>query len=186
VRLLGSAAILALLLVAGASAARAPRLFPLADGNRWALASVHSGTPREISLAREAGYLVLRGLPGARELRVRRVGQAVQAWDRREHRWEAFLRLGAAVGTTYAVDLSGMALWNQVQVTVTSRRAVVRDLADRVWRRCTRLAFRYRGALADAGLEELSFARGVGPVHFTETTIAGPRASALSWYRLRP
>jgi hypothetical protein len=181
-----SATILALLLAAGASAARTPRLFPLADGNRWELSGVRTSTPRKISVDREAGYLVLRGFPGAQELRVRRIGEAVQAWDRREHRWEAFLRLGAAVGRTYAVDLSGTALWRQVQVTVTSRRAVVRDLTDRVWRRCTRLAFRYRGAVADAGLQEMSFGPGVGPVRFTETTIAGPRASALSSYRVRP
>jgi hypothetical protein len=177
--------VVTLVLATPAGAAHTPRLFPLADGNRWVLTDVRTGARRVISVDREARVLVLRGFPGAGELRIRRVGQSIRAWDRRDRRWEPFLRLGAARGTRYLVDLGATALWKRVEVTVASNRAVVRDLGDRVWRRCTRLVLRYRGTLDDAGLEELSFAPGVGPVRFVETTIAGPRASALSSYRVR-
>ena len=186
--LLGTALALALALAAGpyAGAARAPSLFPLADGNRWTFTDLRSGTPRVISVRRQAGALVLRGFPGTAALRVRRAGQGVQAWDAAQRRWEPFLRLGAPRGTRYTVDLAGAGLWRKVVVTVESKRAVVQDSWDRTWRRCTRLGFRYRLPIADAGLEGLAFAPGVGPVWFEETTIAGPRVSALSGHRIRP
>ena len=175
----------ALAAVAGASAARQASLFPLADGNRWTLRDLDSGAATTISLRRGASGLVLRGFPGADALRVRRAGRAVQAWDPEDRRWEPFLRFGAPAGTRYLVDLGGTSLWRSVEVVVASKRAVVRDFRGRVLRRCTRLAFLYRIPIADAGLLELSFAPGIGPVRFSEETIAGPRESALAAFRVR-
>ena len=83
--LLGTALALALALAAGpyAGAARAPSLFPLADGNRWTFTDLRSGTPRVISVRRQAGALVLRGFPGTAALRVRRAGQGGAGVGRR-------------------------------------------------------------------------------------------------------
>ena len=168
----------------GAEAAGGPALFPLAAGNRWTFADQQTGASRVISVRRVAGALVLRGFPGTSALRVRKVGQSVQAWDRRDRRWEPFLRLGAPRGTRYRVDLAGTALWRRMVVTVEARRAVIQDSWDRTWRNCTRLAFESRLPVADAGVENVAFAPGIGPVWFEELTIAGPRASSLSGYRV--
>ena len=138
-----------------------------------------------ISVRRVAGALVLRGFPGTSALRVRRVGQSVQAWDSRDRRWEPFLRLGAPRGTRYRVDLAGTALWRRMVVTVEAKRAVIQDSWDRTGGTARRLAFESRLPIADlAGLESVAFAPGVGPVWFEELTIAEARASSLSGYRV--
>jgi hypothetical protein len=164
-------------------ASRSP--FPLADGNRWVLRNTASGAVRTMSLSRKPSGLVLRGLPGAADLRVRRVGKATEAWDRTSGRWEPLLRLGAPVGTRYVVDIGDSTLWRSVQVKVASRQAVVHDARGKTLRGCVRLAFHARKPVADAGLEELTFAPGIGPVAVTEITIAGPRRSTLASFRLR-
>ena len=64
-------------------------------------------------------------------------------------------------------------------MTVAARDATVADAEGRQVRDAVRLTFRYRGTLADAGLEELVFAPGVGLARVVEMTIAGPRVSVL-------
>ncbi|MCP9486893.1 MAG: hypothetical protein MSC30_13625 [Gaiellaceae bacterium MAG52_C11] len=177
--------ILALASAACASGSAGNAYFPLGAGNRWTLEAEDGGRPATISIAQASSdVLVLRGLPGTRELHVRTVGRTIEAWDDGQHRWEALLRLGARAGTKYTVNLSGLSLWRNVQVTVASRTAVVHDARDRTFRNCVRLTFRYPKGLVDAGLEELVFAPEVGIVRTSVQTIAGPRVSVLRSYRL--
>ena len=172
---------------AGESADSSPpsALLPLADGNRWVLRDVERGSTAAISVARMASGFVLRGLPGAGELRVRAAGQSVEAWDPVGARWEPFLRLGAPAGTRYKVALAGAPLWSSVTVTVESRSVVVHDARGKTLRNCVRFKFAARKRMPDAGLEELVFAPGVGFVRTVEQTIAGPRIRLLASLRLR-
>ena len=57
----------------------ASMLFPLTPGTHWTFRDVDSGAAS--SMAVRAGR-VLHGFPGAGDLRVRRNGKTVQAWDR--------------------------------------------------------------------------------------------------------
>jgi hypothetical protein len=174
-----------LLVVAGADAGTGPSLFPLADGNRWTLRDLKSGTASTITARRSGAVFILRAFPGAGTVRVRGQGEGVEAWDAVDRRWEPFLRLGAPAGTRYLVDLRGTTFWEDVDVTVASRRAVVRDARGRALRGCVRLTFSYRVGIADAGLEVLAFAPGVGPVFASEQSIEGPRESTLASFTLR-
>jgi hypothetical protein len=160
-----------------------PRLLPLAAGNRWVLRD-EQGSAGTISVVRTSSGLLLRGLPGAGELRVRAAGRAVEAWDPDSARWEPFLRLGAPVGTRYTVDLAGTALWRSLVVTVASRSAVVHDARGKTLRDCLRLTFGSRKPIADAGLEELVFAPGLGFARTSEQTIAGTRVRVLAAVRI--
>lgn len=157
-----------------------PRLFPLAAGNRWVMRDVESRAAMTISIRKG---LVLHGFPTTGDLRVRRVGQTVQAWDTKNRRWEAFFRFGVKAGTRYKVELPATELWQAVEVGVASKTASVRDYKGKLRRGCTRFTFRYLTAIADAGLIDLSFCPNVGPVRYSETTIAGPRTFALAAVR---
>jgi hypothetical protein len=171
--------IVALSVAAAAGAAPSPSLFPLADGNRWMLRDAERGAVSTISVRRQGGSFVLHGFPGAGDLRVRAAGEAVQAWDSSQARWEPFLPLGARAGTTQPVDLRATALWRNVLVTVASKNATVENDDGSERRGCTLLTFRSKGKLVDAGLEEMAFAPRVGPVRIVEQTIAGTRVKAL-------
>lgn len=160
-----------------------PRLFPLAAGNRWVVRDVDAGGATTISIRKGR---VMHGFPGAGDLRVRRVGQTVQAWDTADRRWEAWFRFGVPLGTRYTVRLATTPLWQSVEVGVTSKSASVRDYHGKLRRGCTRFTFRYLTPIADAGLLGLSFCPGVGPVRYSETTIAGPRTYALAGFKIRP
>jgi hypothetical protein len=174
-----SAAAVTLVLAATAAAAPTPSLFPLADGNRWTLRDSDRGATSTISVRRLGPAYLLRGFPGAGDLRVRADGQSVQAWDATQRRWEPFLPLGARAGTTQPVDLGATALWRNVLVTVASRNATIADDDGSELRGCTLLTLRSKGKLVDAGLEEIAFAPRVGPVRIVEQTIAGPRVKTL-------
>jgi hypothetical protein len=171
---------------APAGSSRQPALLPLADGNRWVLRDVERGSTAAISVARKPSGLVLRGLPGAGELRVRVAGQSIQAWDPLGARWEQFLRLGAPAGTRYKIALAGAPLWSSVTVTVASRSVVVQDARGKTLRNCVRLTFAARKRMPDSGLEEIVFAPGVGFARTVEQTIAGTRVRELAQLRLRP
>jgi len=175
---------LAAALPAATVASDAPSMLPLAGGNRWVLRDPALGGTRSISITRGPSGLVLHGVPGAADLRVRAAGRAVEAWDSASRRWEPFLRLGAAQGTTYAVDLAGTSFWRSLVVKVDSRRTVMFDARGKALRNCVRLTFAARKPIADAGLEELVFAPGIGFARTTEQTIAGPRVHLLAAYKL--
>ena len=185
--------VLALIVVVGSGAAAGdeiatatpPPLLPLAEGNRWVLRDTRGPSTATIAVVRRASGLVLRGLPGAGDLRVRARGRAVEAWDSGSGRWEPFLRLGAPAGTRYAVALSDAPLWRSLTVTVASRTAVVRDGRGRTLRNCVRLELVARKPVADAAIEELVLAPRVGFVRIAEQTIAGTRVRVLSGIRLR-
>lgn len=166
-------------------AAVRPGLLPLAAGNRWVLRDERGGGAATVTVVRGASGLVLRGLVGAGDLRVRPAGQAVQAWDPSERRWEPFLRLGAPARTMYAVDLAKTAFWRSLVVTVASRHATIVDGRGKTHRNSVRLTFAAREPIADAGVEEVVFAPGVGFVRITEQTIAGPRVRVLDALSLR-
>ena len=154
--------------------------FPLAAGNTWYLADAKNASASTVSVrTRSAGGLFLRGFPGTGDLRVRKAGASVEAYDVADSRWEPFLRLGAAAGTRYKVDLARTGLWRNLLVVVASRQLEVEDARGRRFRGCVRLIFRNPKGLADAGLEELVFAPGVGLVRVKETTIAGLRTRLL-------
>ena len=120
---------------------------------------------------------MLRGFPGFATLRVRPVGGDVQAWNARGARWAPFLRLSAPVGTRYRVDLPASPLWRRIDVTVTSRATCY--VASRPVRGCVTLDLRALQPIADAGVERLVFAPGIGPVEIVVQTIAGPRTYSL-------
>jgi len=177
-------ALLAGSLAATSAASPAPRYLPLANDNRWLLQDRDGGGVQTITVGRGAPGLVLRGVPGAGDVQVRAVGQSVEAWDPAGGRWEPFLRLGAPVGTKYAVALSTAPLWRSLIVTVASRQAVVEDARGKTLRNCVRLTFAARKPFPDAGVEEFVFAPGVGFVRTSVQTIAGPREHLLAAARL--
>ncbi len=157
-------------------AVAASMLFPLAPGTQWTFRDVDSGAAS--SMVVRAGR-VLHGFPGAGDLRVRRSGKTVQAWDRGDGRWEDWFRFGAPAKTAYTVALSGTPLWRRVEVRLVSKTATARDHAGKRYRGCTRFAFEAVG-VADAGLLGMTFCPRVGPVRYSETSIAGPRTFALA------
>ena len=163
-----------------AGAASTVSHFPLVAGNTWYLVDAKNASASTVSVrTRGAGGLFLRGFPGTGDLRIRKAGDAVEAWDVADSRWEPFLRLGAATGTRYKVNLARTGLWRNLLVMVASRELEVEDARGRRLRGCVRLIFRNPKGLADAGLEELVFAPGVGLVRVKETTIAGLRTRLL-------
>jgi hypothetical protein len=172
--------------VAGsASAEPRPSPFPLAEGNRWTLRDIETNAARAIAVRGGPEGLVLSGLPGAPSMRVRWLGDTVQAWDAGDRRWEALFRFGVPVGERYLVKLGATSLWRGVVVTVASKRAAVEDFNGRTRRGCTRFTFTAKRPLADAGLESFAFAPGVGPIQVVEQTIAGSRELALASHRVK-
>jgi hypothetical protein len=170
--------------VGSASGEPTPSPFPLADGNRWTLRDIEGNAARTIFVRKEAQDLVLSGLPGAPPLRVRWAGDTLQAWDVADERWEAVFRFGGLAGKGYPVSLGNTLLWRNVVVTLKSKRAEEEDLYGRT-RNCVRFTFASKRGVADAGLESISFAPGVGPVRIAHQTIAGTRELALAGYRVK-
>jgi hypothetical protein len=148
-------------------------LFPLAPGTHWTFRDVESGAASSMSVRSRR---VLHGFPGAGDLRVRPAGKTVQAWD---GRWKDWFRFGAPIKTTYTVALSRTPLWQNVEVRIVSKTATARDYRGKPYRGCTRFAFQV-GGVADAGLTGMTFCPRLGPVRYSETTIAGPRTFALT------
>jgi hypothetical protein len=175
---------LSVVMVGSVSAEPSPSPFPLAAGNRWTLRDTETNAARTISVRKEAEGMVLSGLPGAPPLRVRWMGETLQAWDVADDRWEAIFRFGGPAGKGYAVSLGNTILWRNVVVTLNAKRAAVDDFAGRT-RKCLRFTFAYKRGLVDAGLESISFAPGIGPVRIADQTIAGPRELALAGYRVK-
>jgi hypothetical protein len=175
----GLASLSAVLLATCAASAAAPaKPFPLEPGARWVLSDA-TGLELTISLTRGKRGHVLRGFPGLPATRVRASGRSVQAWDPGEARWKPFLRLGAPAGTRYRVQLAGAPLWRAVEVTVASRTATCDDANGRAVPNCVALELTPPKGVADAGVERLVFAPGVGPVEVVVQTIAGPRRYTL-------
>ena len=173
----------ALVLVTSAAVlpASSRQFFPLERGNEWTFENLQYGGEETITVARaDGGVFRLEGFPGAPSLRVRWLGQTLQAWDTKDRRWEALFRFGAPAGTTYAVDLA-QPLWSGVRVTVASRRATVSNpVLRRTYPGTIRFTLRPDPGLADAGLTGLWFAREVGPVRWVEQSIAGPVEHVLT------
>jgi hypothetical protein len=115
---------------------------------------------------------------------VRPRGHGVQAWDAADRRWEPFLRLGARAGTTYTVDLAGTSEWRSVRVEIASRDAAIVEYRGRT-RVGVVVALHPDVPVADAGIEALAFARGVGPVRVVENSFTGPRTQLLASFRAR-
>ena len=100
---------------ATALAAPAP-LFPLRDGATWKLTD-ERGAALGVRSSRSGAAYMVRGLPGLGPVRLRASGRDIQAWDGQGARWAPFLRLGAAAGTRYRVDLRDEPLWRSMDVT---------------------------------------------------------------------
>ena len=62
-----------------------------------------------------------------------------------------------------------------MRVTIASKNVTARDNHGSVYRRCAQLTFRF--ALFDAGLQEMVFAPGVGPLRIVEIWIGNAMAS---------
>ena len=151
-------------------------LFPLTPGTHWTLRDVDSGATTTISVGKGR---VLHGFPGAGNVRVRSVGKTVQARDAKDGRWEPWFRFGAKAGTRYKVALASTPLWREAEVGVATKTATAHDYHGKTYRGCTRFVFELAG-VADAGVTGMTFCPRVGPVRFTEITIAGPRTFALA------
>ena len=160
---------------ASASGAAEPSLFPLGARATWKLAD-ENGSELRIRSTRSAPAYVLHGFPGFSALRIRAAGRDVQAWDARAAGWKPFLRLGAAAGARYRVDLSASPFWRAVDVTVSRTSCHV---GTRTVPGCVTLDVRALKPIADAGVERLVFAPGIGPVEVVVQTIAGPRSYSL-------
>jgi hypothetical protein len=180
-RLVVVAAALVVVPLAAALPAGSRHFFPLERGNQWTFENVQYGSEETIAVTRaNDGVFRLENFPGAPSFRIRWLGQTLQAWDTRNRRWEALLRFGAPVGTSYNVDLAEP-LWSRVRVTVASRRATVKNPAPgRTHAGTIRFTVRPDPDLADAGLTGIWFAPGVGPVRWVEESIAGPVEHVLT------
>lgn len=161
------------------------KYFPLQPRNHWTFQDLRFAGTDTVTVARaRAGTFRLNGFPGAPSMRVRWAGQTLQAWDGADRRWEAFLRLGAKAGTSYAVDLPHQ-LWSRARVTIASRRATVHNpVLGRTHRNTVRLAVKPNPELADAGVTDLWFAPRIGPVRWDGMSIAGPVTHVLSRARI--
>jgi hypothetical protein len=177
-------AVIALGVAGSASAEPRPSPFPLAAGNHWTLRDVETNAARTISVSKQDQALVVSGLPGAPAIRVRWAGDTLQAWDSAGDRWEALFRFGEPAGTTYSVRLGNTLLWRNVAVTVASKRARLADAQGRM-RMCTRFTVTSKQKVADAGIESVAFAPGVGPMQIVEQTIAGTRELSLAGRALK-
>lgn len=175
-----TAVLLGALVSASAAVAGSPNLFPLGARSSWTLTDPQ-GNELTIRATRSGTSFVLRGFPGVASLRVRQDGGNLEAWDSRASRWRPFLRLAAPEGTRYRVDLPGAPLWRAVDVRVAARGETCR-VASRQVRGCVAFALRSRKPIADAGVERLVFAPGLGPVEIVVQTIAGPRTYALGGF----
>lgn len=82
------------------------------------------------------------------------------------------------------MSLGNTLFWRNVVITLASKRATVEDFAGRT-RPCLRFTFGYKRGLADAGLESMAFAPGIGPVRIADQTIAGTREIALAGYSVK-
>jgi hypothetical protein len=153
-----------------------PLPFPLGARASWTLTDEH-GSQLKIRSTRSGSTYVLHGFPGLASVRVRANGREVQAWDARVSTWRPFLRLSAAAGARYRVDLPSSALWRAIVVTVASREPCL--VGSRPVRSCVTLELQALKPIADAGVERLVFAPGIGPVEVVVQTIAGPRSYAL-------
>jgi hypothetical protein len=108
----------------------------------------------------------------------------LQAWDAGQRRWEAFLRLGAAKGTSWQINLPDP-VWTQARASVESRTATVRvGPLGRSFSRAVRVVMRPSPELSDAGITKLVFAPGVGLVLWEELTFGGSVTYALSSARV--
>lgn len=174
-----TAVLLGALVSASAAAAGSPNLFPLGARSSWTLTDPQ-GNELTIRATRSGTSFLLRGFPGVASIRVRPDGGNVEAWDSRVSRWKPFLRLAAPEGTRYRVDLPRAPLWRAVDVRVASRETC--RVASREVRGCVAFALRSRKPIADAGVERLVFAPGLGPVEIVVQTIAGPRVYALGGF----
>ena len=149
------------------------------DGATWKLTDQSGATldPVDERSALGRAY-ILQGFPGFASLRVRAAGRPPGV-GREGARWAPFLRLGAPTGTRYRVDLRDAPLWRAVDVTVASSPACAADARGRVVRGCVELALRSRKPTADAGVERLVFAPGIGLAEVVVQTIAGSRTYSL-------
>ena len=180
------AAVVALVIVSSAAAAESDRrFFPLQVANEWTFEDTDFGGDSSMRVPwRRAGVFQLAGFPGASELRVRYSGETLQAWDQRQRRWEALLRLGAAAGTTYQVYLPAP-FWSGARVTVSSRRATApNQVLRRSYKGTLRLVVRPPAGLSDAGVTGLWFAPRIGLVRWEEQSFTGPRVHVLSRVRI--
>jgi hypothetical protein len=173
-----TAVVLSVACLCSTAAAAPSSHFPLRDGATWKLTD-ENGLTLVVRATRSGEAYTLRGLPGLGPVRVRPNGADVQAWDARTDRWRPFLRLGARAGTRYLVDLPGSSFWRALDVKVASRTATCSDARGREVRGCVVLDLTSRKPVADAGVERLVFAPGIGLVEVVVQTIAGPRSYTL-------
>jgi hypothetical protein len=175
----------ALVLVSCASAAPESdrRFFPLEPRSGWTYEETSFGETSSMTATRaRGGVFQLHGFPGTSNLRVRFAGETLQAWDHAQRRWEPLLRLGAAAGTAYRVDLPA-SFWNGARLTVASRRATASN-PRRSYRRTLRFVVRPPSGLSDGGVTGLWLAPGVGLVRWVEDSFVGPKVHVLTSARI--
>ena len=131
-----------------------------------------NGNELTIRSTRSASSYVLQGFPGSRPVRVRAGRPDVQAWDARAAGWKPFLRLGRRRERATA-STSPSPLWRSVDVRVRAACQVGRPDRPRLR---DALALAALKPVADAGVERLVFAPGIGLVEVVVQTIAGPRS----------
>jgi hypothetical protein len=177
----------ALILVSCASAApeSGRRFFPLEPRSEWTYRDTSFGETSSMAVtSARGGVFRLDGFPGASALRVRFAGETLQAWDDAQRHWEALLRLGAAAGTAYQVDLPA-AFWDGARVTVASRSAITSNpVLRRSHRKTLRFAVRPPAGLSDAGVTGLWLAPGLGLVRWVEDSFVGPKVHVLTSARI--
>lgn len=179
-----AASLLALLVLAAtpASAQTAQDLFPNQDGNAWTYevrGQIGNGSTRQVSVtARSGGWAQVTGLEGDHWLWMSAQSGRVWAWDASSGTYGLLFDLAAARGTQFSMQIPAAPCLNRSRWEVSKTAATVDTPVGR-FTDCV-VIDNVQPVCADAGIESMTFAPGVGLVAFAWTTIAGPHTAVLA------
>lgn len=167
--------------LAAAGVARAEHYqeyLPLKKGNEWTFYRSHPQmkfAPWTTSADRKYDTMFhLTGLPGFEDgVWVAWSGNTLYAWSWTYDKWVAFLRFGAATGTTYTVSVDD-SMWNNTKVTVQSKtKKLYNPHLNLTHTYVVHFTFEHP-MLMDAGVVEYMFDATYGLVHFSTQSFGGP------------
>ncbi|MCZ6635100.1 MAG: BsuPI-related putative proteinase inhibitor, partial [bacterium] len=158
-----------------------PNFFPTAVGMTW----IYGGNPREIALTArvadvertaDGAVFFWEGFQGRRVVRQTVDGKVMELGG---ETWRLLFDLRAGEGASWTIEPFGMGdLLDGARVEVVSRSAEVR-VPYATFQGAIHLKL-ISPNLADAGVTEVWFAKGVGLVKWVEQSIAGPQAYELA------
>lgn len=167
-------------LVAAAGAAQADHYqgyLPAKEGNRWTYYRanpVAKFAPWTVRVDDSYnGMFHVDAFPGlGDDVWMAWSGNTLYVWSWEQSKWVAFLRFGAATGTTYTVTLDG-GLWTNAKVTLKSKILKLDNPhLNLTHTYVVHFTFQHPN-LADAGVTEMMFAKNYGLVYWGETSFVG-------------